>query len=140
MLTFFKINSEQPLEWNDDEDHSTFIVVVTVVEHEFGVSTYLLCNAKNQRVVTSKFDVLGLSTIKVISQFDVRTETGVDSLNEEMVGVTGLNALQAFLEANRKRPFQYADLKRVSDAAVLSLGEQREEETESLGCPSPSFN
>ena len=111
MLTFFKINSEQQLEWNNDpQDLCIFIVIIAIVEHEFGVSTYLLCNRKQQRIVSSKFNVLGLSTVKVASQFDIKTETGVESLKEGMP-VIGLNALRAFLEAKRKRPFVHADLK-----------------------------
>ena len=128
MLTFFKINSEQQLEWNNDpQDLCTFVVIITAVEHEFGVSTYLLFNRKQQKIVSSKFNVVGLSTIKVTSQFDIKTETGVDRLKEGMP-IIGLNALQAFLEAKRKRPFVCADLKRISEAA----GEQWEE-TSSLG-------
>ena len=82
----------------------------------FGISTYLLCNNKRQKVVSSKFDVLGLHTVKAMSQFDIKTETGVDSLKEGMP-VIGLNALRAFLEANRKRPFQYTGLKQISETA-----------------------
>ena len=110
MLTYFKINSEQHLEWEDDhQDLCTFIVVIARVEHEFGVSTYLLCNRK-QSIVSSKFNVLGLSTIKVVSQFDIKTETGAVSLKEGMP-VIGLNSLRAFLEAKHKRPFTCAALK-----------------------------
>lgn len=116
MLTFFKINSEQHLEWKEDLDDGAFIVVVATVEHEFGISTYLLCNRKQQSVVSSKLNVVGLTSIRVVSQFDIRTETGVDSLKEGM-DVIGLGALRAFLEAKRKRPFMYADLKRVLEAA-----------------------
>ena len=83
MLAFFKINSEQQLEWNNDpQDLCTFIVIISVVEHEFGVSTCLPCNRKQHRIVSSKFNVLGLSTVKVASQFDIKTETGVNSLKK----------------------------------------------------------
>ena len=99
--------------------------IIAVVEHEFFVSTYLLCNRKQQRILSSKFQVLGLSTIKVISQFDMKTETGVASLKEVMA-VIGLNALRAFLDAKRKRPFVYADLNRISEAAdEVTLQEER---------------
>ena len=141
MLTFFKINSEQELEWDDNpNDLSIFIVIIASVQHEFGLSTYIVANRKHQKAVTSKFNVLGCSTIKVVSQFDVNLETSISSLKEGMP-VVGLNALKAFIEAKRARPFLYADLKRLMEAAdTLSPGEQREEETESLGCPSPSFD
>ena len=43
MLTYFKINSEQALVWNEDpNDLSIFIVLVAVVNHKFGVSTFVL--------------------------------------------------------------------------------------------------
>ena len=117
MLNFFKINSEHRLEWDENpQDFLTFIVIVAVKEHEFGVSTYILCNRKQQSIVASKFEVLGLSTINVVSQFNIKIETGVKSLNGEMK-VVGLNALRVFLELKRKYPFIYADLKRVSEAA-----------------------
>mmetsp|Transcript_26237 Transcript_26237/g.40242 ORF Transcript_26237/g.40242 Transcript_26237/m.40242 type:complete len:136 (+) Transcript_26237:2164-2571(+) len=134
MLTFFKINSEQQLEWNNDpQDPDVFIVIIATVDHEFSISTYLLCNKKQQSVVTSKYGVSGLSTIKVISQFDIKTETGVTSLDRGMA-IIGLNALRVFLNVNRKRPFLYADLQRVLEAADV----HGQEETSDLEYPNLS--
>ena len=121
MLTYFKINSEQALEWDEDSnDLSIFIVIVAAVHHEFGVSTFVLSNRKQQSAISSKFKVLGLSTVSVVSQFDVKIETGVECLREGM-RVIGLNGLRAFIEAKRSRPFMYADLKRVMTAAEITV-------------------
>ena len=136
MLTFFKINSEQDLEWDDNpNDLSIFIVIIASVQHEFGLSTHIVANRKHQKDVTSKFNVLGCSTIKVVSQFDINLETSISSLKEGM-HVVGLNALRVFIEAKRARPFLYADLKRVMEAAEIAVGinKQGEDETSSLGC------
>ena len=140
MLTFFKINSEQDLEWDDNpNDLSIFVVIIASVQHEFGLSTHTVANRKHQKAVTSKFNVLGCSTIKVVSQFDVNLETSISSLKEGMQ-VVGLNALKAFIEAKRARPFLYADLKRVMEGAEIAAGinTQEEDETSSLGCATPS--
>ena len=136
MLTFFKINSEQDLEWDDNpNDLSIFIVIIASVQHEFGLSTYIVANRKHQKAVTSKFNVLGCSTIKVVSQFDINLETSISSLKEGM-HVVGLNALKTFIEAKRARPFLCADLKRVMEGAEIAAGinTQEEDETSSLGC------
>ena len=135
MLTFFKINSEQALEWNDDpNDLSIFIVIITSVQHEFGLSTYVVANRKHQKAVTSKFYVLGCSTIKVVSQFDITLETSISSLKEGM-NVVGLNALKAFIEAKCARPFLYTDLKREMEGAEFAGSiDTEEDETSSLGC------
>ena len=98
MLTFFKINSEQDLEWEvNPDDLSIFIVIIASVQHEFGLSTYIVANRKHQKAVTSKFNVLflGCSTTKVVSQFDINLQTLISSLKEGMP-VAGLNALKAF--------------------------------------------
>ena len=95
-------------------------MVVHVTQHEFGISTHVLSN-KKQKTVTSKFDVLGLSTTKAVSQFDIKTETGIDSSKGEMP-VVGSNALWVFLDAKRKRPFECADLKRISDVGNVAEG------------------
>ena len=66
MLTYFKINSEQALEWNEDlNDLTIFIVIIATVEHKFGFSTHIVSN-RGQKGVSSRFCVLGYSTIKVI--------------------------------------------------------------------------
>ena len=106
--------------WDEDSnDLSIFIVIVAAVYHEFGVSTFVLSNKKQQSAISSKFKVLGLSTVSIVSQFDVKTETGVEGLREGM-RVIGLNGLQVFIEAKRSRPFMYADLKRVMTAAEIT--------------------
>ena len=136
MLTFFKINSEQDLlEWDDNpNDLSIFIVIIASVQHEFGLSTHVVANRKHQKAVTSKFNVLGCSTIKVVSQFDINLETSISSLKEGMP-VVGLNALKAFIEAKRARPFLHADLKRVMEGAEIAriISTQEEEGTSGLG-------
>ena len=135
MSTFFKINSEQDLEWDDNpNDLSVFVVIIASVQHEFGLSTYIVANKKHQKAVTSKFNVLGCSTIKVVSQFDINLETSISSLKEGML-VVGLNALKAFIEAKRARPFLYADLKRVMEGAEIAriTSTQEEEGTSVLG-------
>ena len=141
MLTYFKINSEQALEWDEDsnDDLSIFIVIVAVVNHEFGVSTFVLSNRKQQSVVSSKFKVLGLSTVSVVSQFDIKTETGVGSLREGM-WVTGLNGLRAFIEAKRSQPFMCADLKRVMTAAEIAITGVQGEHGEECGTSDPNCN
>ena len=111
MLTFFKINSEQDLEWDDNPNElSIFIVIIASVQCKFDLSTHIVANRKHQKAVTSEFNVLGCSTTKVVSQFDVDLETLISSLKEGM-HVVGLNALKAFIEAKRARPFLCADLK-----------------------------
>ena len=135
MLTFFKINSEQELEWDDNpNDLSIFVVVIASVQHEFDLSTHIVANRKHQKAVTSKFNVLGCSTIKVVSQFDTNLETSISSLKEGM-HVVGLNALKAFIEAKCARPFLCADLKRVMEGAEIAAGTnaQKEDETSGLG-------
>ena len=45
MLTHFKVNSEQVIEWNEDlNDLTFFIVIIATVEHEFGLSTHIVAN------------------------------------------------------------------------------------------------
>ena len=138
MLTYFKINSEQELEWDDTTPHdlSIFIVIIASVQHEFGLSTCIVANRKHQKAVTSKFNVLSCSTIKVVSQFDILLETSISSLKEGM-HVVGLNALKAFIEAKRNRPFLHVDLKRVMEASEIAAitKTQEEDETSSLGYP-----
>ena len=134
MLTFFKINSEQDSEWDDNpNDLSIFIVIIASVQHEFGLSTHIVAN--HQKAVTSKLNVLGCSTAKVVSQFDTNLETSISSLKEGML-VVGLNALKAFIEAKRARPFLRADLKRVMEGAEIAMITSTEEEEE----PEPIFN
>ena len=87
-------------------------MIIVSVQHEFGLSAHIVANRKHQKAVTSKFNVLGCSTAKVVSQFDVTLETSISSLKEGMRAV-GLNALRAFIEAKRARPFLCADLKQV---------------------------
>ena len=90
-----------------------------------------------ETIVASKIDVLGLFTVKVVSQFDVKTETGVERLQEGM-SVIGLNALNAFLDANRKQPFLHAELKRISEAATAVQRETEQEKAPDLDYPALS--
>ena len=135
MLTYFKINSEQALEWDEDlNDLTIFIVIIATVEHEFGLSTCIVANRKHQKAVTSKFNVLACSTMKVVSQFDINLETSISSLKEGM-HVVGLNTLKAFIEAKHARPFLCADVKRVMEGAEITriTNAQEEEGTSGLG-------
>ena len=135
MLTYFKVNSEQALEWNEDlNDLTFFIVIIATVEHEFGLSTYIVANRKHQKDVTSRFSVLGCSTTKVVSQFDIKTETGITCLKGGMP-VVGLNALRKFIEAKRATPFRCADLKWVMEGAEIARITNTQEEE-----PEPIFN
>ena len=128
MLTYFKVNSEQALEWNEDlNDLTFFIVIIATVEHEFGLSTHIVANRKHQKDVTSRFSVLGCSTIKVVSQFDIKTETGITCLKEGMPVV--------FIEAKRATPFRHADLKWVMEGAEIARITNAQEEE-----PEPIFN
>jgi hypothetical protein len=140
MLSYFKINSEQSLEWVDDpEDLQTFIVIIAVTEREFGNSTYLLSNTNKVKTVASKFKILGISNVRIISQFDIKTEAGFASLERGM-SVIGLNALRLFLDAKRRQPFMYADLKRFSDTAEVTRMAKIEDEEETESLDYPSFN
>lgn len=125
--------------WNggDTTNDSIFIAIVASAQHEFGVSTHILTNGKQQKAVTSKFNVPGCSTVKVVSQFDTFLETSVSSMKEGMT-VAGLTAVNAFVEAKCNMPFLCADLKRVMEAAeVAAITKTEEEETCGLGCPAP---
>ncbi|KAG7356056.1 hypothetical protein IV203_000742 [Nitzschia inconspicua] len=116
MFTFFKINSEEKLEWDHDpQDLSAFIVLVTFMKHQLGYSTYILSNRRNQKEITKKYSTTGHSRIRVISQFDVALETSISCLSAWMC-VIGIDALKTFLGANRDRPFAHARLKRVLEA------------------------
>ena len=44
MLNFFKINSEQEIEWVEDEGPSSFIIVVAVLKGTCGYSTFVYTN------------------------------------------------------------------------------------------------
>lgn len=95
MLTYFKVNSELALDWVEDDDLSVFIIVIATVQHEFRMSTYVVCNKKHQwevlfqlftvsyiwefsnifrlssrcNDVTQKFNAVGCSTIKNVTHF-----------------------------------------------------------------------
>ena len=127
MLTLWKINHEHELDWiDDDNDLSTFIVIVAVRESEFGCSTYIYTNRKQRKVILSKFNMIGHSTLHPVSQFDVRTESGTTFLKDDMK-ILGKNTLRTFLEANSHRSFTHASLERILTHADMSnLNEQPE--------------
>lgn len=61
MLTYFRIDSEEQLEWIDDpQDLLIFIVVIATVQHEFGISTYLLSNGMNKRGTMASKQIQGV--------------------------------------------------------------------------------
>ena len=136
LITFWKINHVSELEWCDDNDASAFIVIVAVREHEFGTSTYLLSNRKQKKVTLNKFNVLGHFSSKIMSQFDVKTESGVIFLKEGME-ITGRGASRTFLYSHSHEPFACAELERVLAAAGVANPQEQEEETSSLGSPGP---
>lgn len=93
MLNFWRINSEQELVWRHNPlDLFTFVIVVATIKQTLGFSTYVICNRKQQNVVSSKINSEGLFTVNRLSQFDVKTETGVEGLQNGMA-VIGLGAL-----------------------------------------------
>ena len=138
MLTYYKVNSELALDWVEDNDLSIFIIVIATIQHEFETSTYVVCNKKHQKDVAKKFNVVGYSTIKIVSQFDVKIETSVSSLHQSMRCV-GLEGLRAYLDAKRAIPFHLAGLKMILDynTAPTGASTQQEEEEGDLGYPSP---
>ena len=82
MLTLWKINSEAQLEWNDDtNDLFTFIVISTVMAHEFGIATYVLSNRKERKAVPSKCTAVGHATLRSCLSF-IAVETGIGSLKK----------------------------------------------------------
>ena len=129
MLTFWKLNHEQTLQWevDGDEDLSTFIIIVSEKATDFGLSTYLYSNRKARKAILNKCVLVGRHTLHPISQFDARLESGVTSLKEGMP-IIGKNALRAFLEANSHRSFTHALLERVLTHADLSSLEGQPEE------------
>ena len=140
MITHFKINSELDLEWNEDPDDDIFIAILATMRHEFGLSACVVANRNHQKDVTNEFRTVGCSTIKHVTQFDVKLETSISSLREGM-RVVGLGALGAYLDNKRMARFQHADLRELLDSAIVAVApEEEQEETESLGCASPSFS
>jgi len=134
MLTFFKINSEQGLQWKEEShtDPITFVIIVKVIQTQFGLSTYLCSNRSTGKAVLEQCDILGHHTISRLSQFDTRLETAISCLDEKMP-VVGANALRIFVSANSHRSFTCAALEKISMATdVAGL-----DETLDLGCPSP---
>lgn len=115
MLTHCKINSDDEIEWFEDEnDLSVFVVVMTTVQHQLGRSTCVVSDKKHQEAIKKKFRVVGCHTIKCVSQFDVAVETAVTSLRQEM-RVIGLKGLSACLNSKRTIPFHTAGLKAIED-------------------------
>ena len=119
MLSYFKINSEGDLKWDDDPEGGVFVIIIATTQHEFGISNYVCTNTKHQRDVTSRYRTDGCSTVKVLSQFDVKVETSVSSLQEGM-RIVGLGALSKYLDIKRTTPFQNADLRRVLEDAITN--------------------
>lgn len=125
MLTFWKLNHEQTLQWTDDSDDlSTFIVVVAEKATEFGLSTYLCSNRDARKAILNRCVLLGHHTLHPISQFDTRLESGVSGLQEGM-RVVGLNALRTFLDVHCHRSFTHSSLKRV--LACTEVGAEKQE-------------
>ena len=136
MVTFWRVNSEQEgVEWNDDES-STFIVVVAVKERELGLSTYLCGNVNvgKRKATLNKMNAEGHFTLNRINQFDVQIETGVSSLEEGMTVMVGKEALRAFLQHSHK-PFENQSLELVLVNADVAETLNAEGETVHLNYP-----
>ena len=132
MLTYFKIKLD--LSWDESPKGRIFVVIIATTEHEFGSSTHVCANTKYQKDVTSMCHTSGCSTIKVLSQFDVKLETSICSLDQGMT-VVGLNALNVYIDEKRATPFQHADLKKVMDGALITATEAPR--AQKLGYASP---
>lgn len=111
MLTYFRINCEQILQWNPEPDISTFIVIIKVVAHRGGGFTTFVLSNRTSAVVRNKYSTTGFSTVSKVSQFDITLETRITQLSKEMP-LIGFSALEAFLSGH-KRPFAYAGLQQV---------------------------
>ena len=112
MLTFWKINHEHCLEWVDQTDALTFVIVVKVVAtSDRGFSTHVLSNGKCNSAIAKKHNTDGHSTIEVVSQFDVALETGTTQFCAVMP-VISINALELFLSRS-KTPFFHSGLREV---------------------------
>ena len=136
VMPYFKINHERELDWNDDDNNlTTFIIVAVERETEFGFSTYVCSNRKQQSAILKKYNVIGHSTVNTVSQFDVKIATGVTCLKEGMK-IEGTNALRTFLEINSHRPLACMNLVQMLSAVDVANLNQ-EETTSSLGYPPP---
>lgn len=131
MLTFWKLNHVQTLDWNDNgNDIAVWIVIVATKATEFRFSTFICTNSKQRKVVLSKCITAERLTLHTSSQFDVRLESGQTCLREGM-SVIGKNALRTFLEAQEHCSFSYASLDQVlTHTDTVNLNEQSETETE----------
>ena len=121
--THFKINHEHELDWvedeNDENDLFTFIVLAIARVTEFGCSSYVYSNRKGRSATLNKCNVIGHSTLKPISQFDIKIETGVTCLTEG-IKTTGSHALRGFLCANSHPPLACMNLAQILSAADIA--------------------
>ena len=120
------------LSWNEDdlEDRFTFVVVMAVRVLERGVSTCALCNRKSPNPVKKKCSVLGHSTITLVSQFDIVTETGIECSEKDM-RIVGIGALRAFLDGRSHQPFSCWNLHESLEATELKCLTAQPEELDS---------
>ena len=122
-VNFYKINSQQPLEWKLDDNPTNnptiFAVIISVQEREHGTSTFIMTNAKLIRDVKCKFNTPGHITIQLQSQFDTYLETNIPHLSDDMT-VIGLNALRTYLTSKSHQPYANADLTRILSAAEIA--------------------
>ena len=102
-MPYFKITHEQQLDWDDNDELSTFIMVAAEHCMTFGHVTYAHSNRKTQSAIKSKFNAVGHHTVRCISQFEMKVESGIKHLKEGM-RIVGLKALITFLDANSHRP------------------------------------
>lgn len=108
-MVFYKVCHEHELEWIEDNDVTTFVVVVAERETDCGTTTYLYSNTSSTKRVKAKISVLGHLAMTKIGQFELKIETGVTKLGSGMQ-LIGATALREFLKGNHARPITYGSL------------------------------
>lgn len=112
-MPHFKINHENELEWNDDDnDPTTFIVITAQLEKEFGYGTFVCTNRKIVSAISKKFKTIGHFSCRNISQFDIKIDTGITHLKEGMK-IIGKNALRTFLDVHSHLPLSCLNLEQL---------------------------
>lgn len=112
-LMFWKLNHAGSLVWDEgDVDRVTFTVVLAVNAAKLGHSSCFLSDRKDRKSILRKFNVDGHFTLKVLSQFDVATETGITGLTAGMP-IMNTRSLRAHISANSHKPFMAQNLERI---------------------------
>ena len=136
-MVYFKINHERPLEWVNDNDLTTFVMVVAKRESDFGFSTCVYSNHTHKKGMMNKCSALGHSTLNSITAFDVKIEVNVTRLKEGMK-LINKKALEAHIEANSHRPLACMNFEQIlATADVANPRDQQEETSDCSDCASP---